>query len=81
MSTVEMPEQELLSLEDAADFLCVSKSTMYRLLEQRKLAGMKAGKLWRFRKEDLLGYMQRGPAALALTKVPAQVLDAELIGP
>jgi excisionase family DNA binding protein len=71
-------EQELLSLEDAAEFLCVSKSTMYRLLDQRKLTGMKAGKQWRFRKEDLLAYMQRGPAAQALAKVPMPVLDTEL---
>lgn len=78
MTTVEKPESELLSLEDAAEFLCVSKSTVYRLLEQRKLTGMKAGKLWRFRKEDLLAYMQRGPAALALAKVPEHLLDTEL---
>jgi len=70
--------QELLSLEDAADFLCVSKSTMYRLLDQRKLTGMKAGKQWRFRKDDLLAYMRRGPAAQALAKAPMAVLDAEL---
>ena len=79
MSTVELEqEQELLSLEDAAEFLCVSKSTMYRLLDQDKLRGMKAGKQWRFRKEDLLAYMQRGPAAQALANVPIAVLDAEL---
>lgn len=70
--------QELLTLEEAAEFLCVSKPTMYRLLDQRKLSGMKAGKQWRFRKEDLLVYMQRGPAAQALAKVPMAVLDAEL---
>ncbi len=69
---------ELLTLEEAAEFLCVSKPTMYRLLEQRKLCGMRAGKQWRFRKEDLLLYMQRGPAAQALAKVPMAVLDAEL---
>lgn len=77
MSITEI-EQELLSLEDAAEFLCVSKSTMYRLLDQGKLRGMKAGKQWRFRKDDLLGYMQRGPAAQALAGVPIAVLDAEL---
>lgn len=79
MSTVELEQgQELLSLEDAAEFLCVSKSTMYRLLDQRKLRGMKAGKQWRFRREDLLAYMQRGPAAQALANVPIAMLDAEL---
>ncbi len=72
------PEQDLLSLAEAAEFLCVSKSTMYRLLDQGKLRGMKAGKQWRFRKEDLLAYMRRGPAALALANLPIEVLDAEL---
>ncbi len=71
-------EQELLALEEAAEFLCVSKSTMYRLLDQGKLQGMKAGKQWRFRKADLLAYMQRDPAALALANLPMKVLDAEL---
>ncbi len=70
--------QELLALEEAAEFLCVSKSTMYRLLDQGKLQGMKAGKQWRFRKADLLDYMQRDPAALALGNLPMHVLDAEL---
>jgi len=76
---METPDQEeLMSLEAAADFLCVSKSTMYRLLDQGKLRGMKAGKQWRFRKEDLLAYMQRDPAALALANIPMRVLDDEL---
>ncbi|HOS43634.1 MAG TPA: ATPase, T2SS/T4P/T4SS family, partial [Armatimonadota bacterium] len=79
MQTTERTEGDaLLSLEAAAEFLCVSKSTLYRLLDQRKLAGMKAGKQWRFRKEDLLAYMRRGPAAQALARVPMPVLDAEL---
>jgi excisionase family DNA binding protein len=65
-------------LEAAAEFLYVSKSTMYRLLNQRKLRGMKAGKQWRFRKDDLVDYMQRGPAALALANLPIEVLEAEL---
>ncbi|MHB9022868.1 MAG: ATPase, T2SS/T4P/T4SS family [Armatimonadota bacterium] len=79
MHTVEhTPEGELLSLDAAAEFLFVSKSTMYRLLDQGKLRGMKAGKQWRFRKEDLLAYLQRGPAALALANLPIEVLDTEL---
>lgn len=78
MTSEMIVDSELLSLEDAAEFLCVSKSTMYRLLDQRKLAGMKAGKQWRFRQADLLAYMQRGPAAQALANVPMPVLEAEL---
>jgi excisionase family DNA binding protein len=70
--------QELFSLEEAAEFLCVSKSTMYRLLDQGKLRGMKAGKQWRLQKDEMLAYMQRGPSALALANVPMAVLEAEL---
>jgi excisionase family DNA binding protein len=71
-------EQELLSLSEAAEFLFVSKSTLYRLLGEGKLHGMKAGKQWRFRREDLLDYIERGPAALALANLPMAVLEAEL---
>ena len=77
-NTDAVPEQELVSLEQAAEFLFVSKSTMYRLVSQGKLRGMKAGKQWRFRKADLVAYMQRGPAALALANLPIEVLDGEL---
>jgi type IV pilus assembly protein PilB len=72
------PGEEFLSLEEAAQFLFVSKSTLYRLLNQGKLRGMKAGKQWRFRKADLVTYLQRGPAALALANLPIEVLDREL---
>ena len=79
MGNVEsMAEQGVLSLGEAAAFLYVSKSTVYRLLDQGKLRGMKAGKQWRFRKEDLLAYMERGPAALALANLPIEVLETEL---
>jgi excisionase family DNA binding protein len=77
-NTEGLLDQEVLSLGEAAEFLCVSKSTMYRLLDQGKLRGMKAGKQWRFRREDLLAYMQRGPAALALANLPIEVLDGQL---
>lgn len=79
MNSMEnVPQLELLSLDEAARFLFVSKSTMYRLLDQGKLRAMKAGKQWRFRKDDLVDYMQRGPAAIALSNLPMEVLDTEL---
>jgi general secretion pathway protein E len=72
------PDQEFCSLEKAAELLYVSRSTVYRLLAQGKLRGMKAGKQWRFRRDDLLAYLQRGPAALALANLPIAVLDTAL---
>lgn len=69
-------QSELLSLSQAAEFLDVSKSTMYRLLDQGKLRSLKAGRQWRFRREDLYAYLNRSP--VALVSAPDDALDAEL---
>jgi excisionase family DNA binding protein len=65
----------LLSLDEAAKFLGISRPTLYRLLSQGDLTGLKAGRQWRFRKADLNRYLKRGPVA-ALT--PVDAVDAEL---
>jgi excisionase family DNA binding protein len=61
----EYPEQtepsaeseELLTLNEAVEFLGTSRPTMYRWLERGDLKGLKVGKQWRFRKRDLLAYL------------------------
>ncbi len=50
----------MLSLDEAAQFLNISKPTLYRLLGQGAVKGLKAGKQWRFRRADLRAYMERG---------------------
>jgi general secretion pathway protein E len=65
----------LLSLDEAAKFLGVSRPTLYRLLNQGDLTGLKAGRQWRFSKFDLTRYLKRGPVA-AVT--PVDAVDAEL---
>jgi general secretion pathway protein E len=69
---------ELLSLGEATALLGISKPTMYRLLAQGKVKGVKVGNQWRFRRADLQAYLERGPVAMALSGVPLDVLDAEL---
>lgn len=69
--------EELLSLGEAVAMLGISKPTMYRLLEQGKVKGTKVGNQWRFRREELLAYLNRGPAAVALSGVPLEVLAME----
>ena len=44
---------DLLTLTQAAAFLDISKSTMYRLVDHGKVRSSKVGRQWRFRKEDL----------------------------
>ena len=56
--------EELLSLDEAVKFLGTSRPTLYRLLGQDEIKGLKVGRQWRFRKADLVAYMERGPVAV-----------------
>jgi len=70
------PSEELLSLDEAVKFLGTSKPTLYRLLGQDEIKGLKVGRQWRFRRADLTAYMERGPVAVAAA--PKEDLDMEL---
>lgn len=67
---------DLRTLSQAAAFLDVSKSTMYRLLDQGKIRSSKVGRQWRFRKEDLDAYLNRSP--VAAVDASEDELDTEL---
>ena len=38
----------LMSVEELADYLGLQKQTIYNWLHQRKISGIKMGKVWRF---------------------------------
>jgi excisionase family DNA binding protein len=52
---------DILTLDQAIQFLGTSKPTIYRLLSQGTLKGLRVGRQWRFRKRDLATYMERNP--------------------
>ncbi|MBC7804720.1 MAG: Flp pilus assembly complex ATPase component TadA [Akkermansiaceae bacterium] len=54
-------ENDLLPMEEAAHVLGISKPTLYRLVSQGAVHGLKAGKQWRFRREDLNAYLEQIP--------------------
>ncbi len=64
-------KEQLLTLDEAVKFLGTSKPTLYRLLGQDEIKGLKVGRQWRFRKSDLVAYMERDRADLH-----ARVTDA-----
>lgn len=76
MTTTET--DELLSLEEAADMLCVSKSTLYRMIERKEIKGSKVGRQWRFSQADLQAYLDRGPQAVVVSTVGREEVDALL---
>ncbi len=51
---------DILTPEEAADYLRVNRETVYRRLRAGKLPGNKIGQQWRIRKHDLNRYLQ-GP--------------------
>jgi excisionase family DNA binding protein len=73
--TSALPDDVLL-FDEALKFLGTSRPTLYRLLKQGELKGLKVGKQWRFNKADLVAYMERKPASLS--QVAQSEADAEL---
>jgi excisionase family DNA binding protein len=54
----------LLTVNDAAEYLNVERSTLYRLMRQGELVpSARVGQRWRFRLEELDRYLEREPVA------------------
>jgi len=79
MTSESNDREDLVSLEQAAEQLSVSKSTLYRMIDRGEVKGRKVGRQWRFRITDLKAYLERGPQAVALSTVNAEELDAFLV--
>jgi len=55
-----MDEFSLLKAEEASRMLRVPLSTLYRLTKQGVIKGVKIGKQWRYKREDILRYFNAG---------------------
>lgn len=51
-------EDDVLTADEAAALLRVSVKTLYRLVSDGRLPGRKVGRAWRFRRSDLMRYLQ-----------------------
>lgn len=49
---------EILTLKEVADYLKLAEKTAYRLAAEGKLPGFKVGGSWRFKKEDMLLWIE-----------------------
>jgi len=50
----------LWTVEDVARYLRLDPETIRALARQKKLPAMKVGKVWRFRKAEILVFLARG---------------------
>jgi excisionase family DNA binding protein len=57
-SKQQEPDDEILTLEEAAAFLKVKKRMLYNLVELRAIPFLKVGRLLRFSRFALLRWMQ-----------------------
>ena len=49
---------EILTIKELAKYLKLNEKTAYRLAGEGKLPGFKVGGSWRFKREDVLGWIE-----------------------
>ena len=53
-------DDKWLSVDDIAEYLGVKRDTIYKWITRRKLPGHKAGRLWKFRKQEVDDWILNG---------------------
>lgn len=48
-----MPDSDILTIRQLAEYLMVSEKTVYRMLDRNQLPAIRVGAQWRFRKHDI----------------------------
>jgi len=51
---------EILTLKEASELLKVSRSTLYNLVQRKKIPALKIGRSWRFVKAYLIRWLEQG---------------------
>lgn len=51
---------EIMTMDELAEYLKISKSTLYKLAQDDKLPGTKIGKRWRFHKDAVDAWVKHG---------------------
>lgn len=54
---MQTDEDQVLTIDELATYLKVSKSTLYKLVQEGKVPGHKVGRHWRFRRETIDRWM------------------------
>jgi excisionase family DNA binding protein len=55
---------EFLTAEEVAEYLRLPLSTVYKLVQDKKLPGFKVGKHWRFRREAFQAWIEQQERSL-----------------
>ncbi len=55
------PQPDVFMIDELAEYLQVSKSTLYKLAQDRRVPGQKVGKHWRFHRENIDDWLKQRP--------------------
>jgi len=55
-------DSEVMTIEELAEYLKVSKSSLYKLAQKGKVPGQKVGKHWRFHREAIDAWIKKQPS-------------------
>jgi excisionase family DNA binding protein len=58
----------VLSIDDLATYLKISKSTLYKLAQEGALPGQKVGRHWRFHRDAIDQWLRREPTSTVKAK-------------
>ena len=83
-SRIDKMDQEILTVEGAAEVLGVSKTTIYQLVQAGAIPGRKVGKEWRFTRKRLIAWISEDdekepPTASSDKLAKAARLDPEIL--
>ena len=56
---------DIMTIDELAAYLKISKSTLYKLVQAGKLPGQKIGKRWRFHRDAIDGWLKSHPEHLS----------------
>jgi len=51
--------EELLTIDELASYLKISKHTLYKMVEIGKIPALKVANQWRFKKEDINMWLEK----------------------
>ncbi|NCC66431.1 MAG: DNA-binding protein [Spirochaetia bacterium] len=69
---------EILTVDEVATYLRVSRATICRWCGSGKLPAFKIGKSWRVQKNDLEGYIQQQRIAGSVVRAPESEVSSSL---
>jgi excisionase family DNA binding protein len=56
-------QHDVMTMDELAEYLKISKSTLYKLAQENKLPGQKIGKRWRFHREAVDDWLKTSPVS------------------